>query len=487
MEDHLIVKNVYFSLQIHFDSASQNICVECLDKAVITYTSLLQLQNTLPTSNITHLDLNLKAEIKFETTYNTNDSQKSLEALKANDNFKNQGENNKINDTQILKNTKNKETMQQSFKSQFEFVTPFEPYDCTISDLNIYKRNCGLKNNFLVNFFINRTIINKTGIFESLITNDIEDNLYRCGCCFFQTYSLLLLALHNERHDRLVFVKTEFDNLCLKTMENHIKNEMHQCKECNYKSRYKSDLKKHIRSVHTKDIDWFKCELCDYKAKFKSDLKRHIICLHTTKDNIKWFKCKFCDYKAKLKGHLTSHIYCIHTHNEAEINWFKCQFCNYKAKIRGTLKDHILQVHTHPEDINWFKCEQCDYKAKCKKDLKRHIIRLHTKEEDIVWFKCEMCNYKSKGKDGLKGHIIRVHAKEENIRRFQCEFCDYKSNFKGTLKNHVLQVHTPLENIEWFKCLFCNYKAKLKGPLKIHILKMHSKNENVKEDINVYL
>ena len=52
-----------------------------------------------------------------------------------------------------------------------------------------------------------------------------------------------------------------------------------QCRVCDYKAAQKSNLKKHIESVHER-IKPFKCNICEYKAGLKSDLQLHTEFVH---------------------------------------------------------------------------------------------------------------------------------------------------------------------------------------------------------------
>ena len=49
---------------------------------------------------------------------------------------------------------------------------------------------------------------------------------------------------------------------------------MHSCDQCDYKTKRKYGLKKHIESVH--GGVWHSCEQCDYKTKWKDNLKKHL-------------------------------------------------------------------------------------------------------------------------------------------------------------------------------------------------------------------
>ena len=74
---------------------------------------------------------------------------------------------------------------------------------------------------------------------------------------------------------------------------------MHSCDQCDYKTKRKYGLKKHIESVH--GGVWHSCEQCDYKTKWKDDLKTHTESVHG-------YSCDQCDYKTKSKDDLKKHL-----------------------------------------------------------------------------------------------------------------------------------------------------------------------------------
>ena len=53
----------------------------------------------------------------------------------------------------------------------------------------------------------------------------------------------------------------------------------------------------------------FKCDICDYICSFKSNLKRHIDSVHGNKEPC---KCDICGYSYFQKGDLKKHIESVH-------------------------------------------------------------------------------------------------------------------------------------------------------------------------------
>ena len=74
-----------------------------------------------------------------------------------------------------------------------------------------------------------------------------------------------------------------------------------------------------------------KCCVCDYIFSFKSDLKRHVNSVHGKK---KPHKCSICDYTSSQKYNLNTHIAYVHEKKKP----YKCLICNYTSSNRTDLK-----------------------------------------------------------------------------------------------------------------------------------------------------
>ena len=64
----------------------------------------------------------------------------------------------------------------------------------------------------------------------------------------------------------------------------------HDCDHCSFKSRYKSNLLKHIETIH-KDIK-FPCSACEFISNRQDNLKRHISTIHVDSK----YKCNECEF-----------------------------------------------------------------------------------------------------------------------------------------------------------------------------------------------
>jgi len=87
-----------------------------------------------------------------------------------------------------------------------------------------------------------------------------------------------------------------------------------QCLVC-LKVIRKTSYSRH-RRIHTGEKP-FACEICDYRSNQKSNLRLHIRQMHSTGDEeVPEYVCYICNYRSKVSSNLSSHI--RNTHN---LNW----------------------------------------------------------------------------------------------------------------------------------------------------------------------
>ena len=109
------------------------------------------------------------------------------------------------------------------------------------------------------------------------------------------------------------------------------------CQICGKNFTRKSDLKRHVDSVHRGIIN-FRCESCHKNFKRKSDLKRHTETIHRGSIS---FPCQSCGKNFSRKRDLKRHTELIH---EGSIN-FQCQICGKNYTRKSDLKRHTDAAH----------------------------------------------------------------------------------------------------------------------------------------------
>jgi len=149
------------------------------------------------------------------------------------------------------------------------------------------------------------------------------------------------------------------------------------CPACpEFISATKKNLDEHIFSLH-RELKKFSCAECDYKSNFQMNVKRHIDIKHKglSGDHL----CSYCPKRFFSPAKLKSHIL-VHT-NEKN---FVCEECAAKFKRKDDLKAH-LKIH-EPDEIRAKEkakkmvhvCHTCGKKFEKNWKLKRHMV-VHSK------------------------------------------------------------------------------------------------------------
>ena len=118
---------------------------------------------------------------------------------------------------------------------------------------------------------------------------------------------------------------------------------LHQCKNCDYATRFLHNLTKHFNARHTNQMH--QCTFCDSKYSWKQQLKEHIEFTHEKKEKKK-SQCLQCDFIAASVNSLR-----IHTQNFHEGKRYYCSQCHYSAAHSQNLKT-IYRLFTKAYDTN---------------------------------------------------------------------------------------------------------------------------------------
>ena len=162
---------------------------------------------------------------------------------------------------------------------------------------------------------------------------------------------------------------------------------------------HKASMKRPTQTIYRNLTVTHLCHYCDFKTSWKSSLKRHLRAIH---QNIS-YPCDYCNFKTSWKASLKQHTESLHK----KIT-YPCDRCNYKAKRRNDLKKHTH--NRHKEIIH--TGDQQQNKSNTMRHSKRHI--------DLIYF-CNQCDYVTTWKKNLKQHKslhrqIIAHYTEEGHR-----------------------------------------------------------------------
>ena len=154
-------------------------------------------------------------------------------------------------------------------------------------------------------------------------------------------------------------------------------NEQLQCMQCDYKSMWKSSIRRHTRSEH-EGIS-FKCPYpgCPQKIKWsRSALDEHYYRKHSPAREA----CDQCDYVGGNKKIVQRHI--TKVHEERYKRKWSCTQCDKTTTTKYGIQMHIRHVHENVprevgEVIDLWRCGQCEKWFNRKSNRDQHEKYVH--------------------------------------------------------------------------------------------------------------
>ena len=149
------------------------------------------------------------------------------------------------------------------------------------------------------------------------------------------------------------------------------------CCVCGQESTVKTDISRHVESVHIANHPGYECSYCGSIVKSKNALRMHI-----SRNHKKWIN--------------------VASHRVAfSLNWVM-----YCLELSDAIEKEVLSMMYQTPMKIWCCCV-CGKEFKTTQDIKRHIESLHiTNHPGYV---CNYCGINVKSKNALRLHISNKH------------------------------------------------------------------------------
>ena len=209
------------------------------------------------------------------------------------------------------------------------------------------------------------------------------------------------------------------------------------CTMCPFRCKRNTELRSHTIYTHTTEKK-FECEVCGLKTKFKSDLTKHLK-THLRPDERVPAKCDICGKVCRDKITLKRHIDYAHRTEDKQC---PCILCGKMFKRETLLNKHITSVHLGHKPIS---CEICGGKFSSKYNKATHMVTHNADRQNC----CPLCPYKGKKEFDLRAHIGYSHNDQYLVN--YCKCCKRKFRKKCQLRQHLSKdVHLRnSESITW--------------------------------------
>ena len=272
------------------------------------------------------------------------------------------------------------------------------------------------------------------------------------------------------------------------------KNYMYQCPKCTNIFSDPSNLKRHVQSIHEKQV--FRCLHCDFEDYRKKRLEDHLMNAHSDKvggdEEISLDKGGGTEAIADLSANESS----LPSFNSAESDSnvyispkrsspnilqkyiYQCTGCKFRKRKLLAVENHVQECH--PDSSNLlikkialkskemveqnFPCSFCSSSFKKRTLLNQHNFRVHEVQLDSD-YACSQCGVRCANLPGLKAHT-RAHL----AKRFLCGSCNKSFLVLSQLKDHVDKGVCLLENRQ---CTVCNKIFSGKHHLDLH-MRLHT-------------
>ncbi|XP_046351460.2 uncharacterized protein LOC124131961 [Haliotis rufescens] len=360
-------------------------------------------------------------------------------------------------------------------------------------------------------------------------------NYVKCDTCGDLCVNEKMLEKHVLQHKdshTCDFCKMSFQTYT--ALQNHQSVEQHhKCEYCGKTYKDQKYLRKHIRTVHTKQ-EAHMCDKCGKSLSSQAGLRAHMA-LHTGTAK---FQCSMCNLKfhhaGKLEHHMKAHEaggglcelckkffrtrICLKVHKlmhqalEAAgedlgntkglliqgLSEYTCPCCKKTVgtveQLRQHIKHHFVErrfkctmcdmsffnnyylethIRIHNKDFS-FHCDQCPRKFASSNFLNNHIKKIHLKS-DRGRFPCDICKKIFRTRAGVGSHK-RLH--KDRVRGHPCDLCELSFFSPSELKAHK-QTHS---SVRAFMCDLCGVSYKTKYMLRNHMLR-HEGRKDFKCDL----
>jgi len=184
----------------------------------------------------------------------------------------------------------------------------------------------------------------------------------------------------------------------------------YECKECGKRFGMKNNMRKHLKSVHSKEKN-FKCTTCGIKYFEKTNLTKHIRTVH---DQI---KCEQCGKSFGYADGRKKHMEAVHLGLRYPCTWRGG--CGYSTGYKNTLAFHVRRVHT--KEWSW-ECQLC-------------------KDQAGIWWGCIQPGEMEKHK--VKNHPVEWEEEQEAFRKAHPHVCKCGKRFatKVEVDRHSEKLH----------------------------------------------
>ena len=330
--------------------------------------------------------------------------------------------------------------------------------------------------------------------------------LNRCETCGFSTKNYYIFKRHKNRCDKKIYapvnplpttstdisdVPEGGDNSAL-PLPPPLVNRNYRCTECGFTTNKSKIFLNHSIDNHGAKFSVYECSFCEYASRWKHKLDRHVKYAH------KKFSLVHEELQADAVGVKQE---TESGDGETAEPSFEGQMqqmpfskllnrgfprISFKTSKRSRLiaakKSHVLsgfkaktvmqkvpayqvQAVMGADGETKYKCKLCLYSSNKKKQTVKHITACHV---NAMFFKCSKCDFTTDKRIEFYTHKIS-HSNASSEEVYTCEECSYSTYIKKNLDCHREKHGSDNP----FKCSVCSYATGHEAALKRHVTNHH--------------
>lgn len=255
---------------------------------------------------------------------------------------------------------------------------------------------------------------------------------------------------------------------------------VYHCLECPFIGSNPAELRRHA-VLHSENKP-FMCTMCGYSSRWKCDLKKHMKTYghfnsnQMDSDDAETSPDKFIELDGDSEDEQKSTLYMC---PKCPYNSYRKQAFELHLKIHGDQLDEDQPAPpTIPATSAKFKCTKCDYQGNDLSSFLQHKVShsnhapslTNSQQPGLPTSSPSYVN-KPPAPEEVSNRTLHLKHRRKPVKQFRCQKCPYVCFKRSGLSLHE-SMHEP-RGVDSFLCMFCDYNVFSKSLLLQH-MRLHA-------------
>lgn len=253
---------------------------------------------------------------------------------------------------------------------------------------------------------------------------------------------------------------------------------VYHCLECPFIGNNPAELRRHA-VLHSENKP-FMCTMCGYSSRWKCDLKKHMKTyghFNTSQmdsDDAEASPEKYIELDGDSEDEQRSTLYMC---PKCPYNSYKKQAFELHLKIHGDQLEEDQSTPANPAASAKFKCTKCDYQGNDLSSFLQHKVShsnhppaLTNSQQPGLPTSSPYIN-SPPAPEEVSNRTLHLKHRRKPVKQFRCQKCPYVCFKRAGLTTHE-SMHEP-RGAEAFLCMFCDYNVFSKSLLLQH-MRLHA-------------